>query len=217
VPTAGTSSASTLTEVSQALILNINTGAWPAQPTPPVSTTPPSVTGTADVNGILAASSGEWDLNDLTFAYQWSADGAPIAGATSSTLLVTPALSAKSVTVTVTASTEGLPAGSATATPVTIRNIPAWNKSTVYDSGDRVIYNGKLFEALWWAQNQKPGDPYGAWQELAVTADGATAWSASRVFNTGDQAVYQGKVYKAQWWTRNQVPGDPYGPWKLVG
>ncbi|MGI5243957.1 ExeM/NucH family extracellular endonuclease [Dactylosporangium sp. CA-139066] len=93
---------------------------------------------------------------------------------------------------------------------------PAWSKSTVYNAGDKVSYNGSTWQALWWTQNQAPGDPYGPWQQIVTSPDGTAVWTASRVFTTGDVVVYQGKKYVAKWWTRNQAPGDPYGPWKPV-
>ncbi|WP_239133504.1 ExeM/NucH family extracellular endonuclease [Rugosimonospora africana] len=91
---------------------------------------------------------------------------------------------------------------------------PAWNASTVYNNGDTVTYQGSTWQAMWWTQNQKPGDPYGPWEQMSTAADGTAIWTPSRVFNTGDVVVYQGKKYVAQWWTRNQAPGQPYGPWK---
>ncbi|GIF45762.1 enterochelin esterase-like enzyme [Asanoa ferruginea] len=182
----------------------------------PVAQTAPSISGAAEVNGVLTAEPGTWDVENTTFGYQWSADGQAIAGATSAKLVVTPGLSGKAVTVTVTASAAGRPDGSATSQPVAITAVAAWNSTAVYNTGDLVIYQGKLFQAGWWTQNQAPGDPSGSWEELAVTADGSTAWTASRTFNAGDQAYYDGKLYRAQWWTRNQTPGDPNGPWAEV-
>jgi hypothetical protein len=91
---------------------------------------------------------------------------------------------------------------------------PAWNASTVYNDGDMVTYQGATWQAMWWTQNQAPGDPNGPWEQIATAADGTAIWTASRVFTAGDVVVYQGKKYVAQWWTRNQAPGDPYGPWK---
>lgn len=90
-----------------------------------------------------------------------------------------------------------------------------WDPSTVYNTGDRVTYDGKVFEASWWTQGQVPGaSPYGPWQEMAETPDGTAIWTASRIFNTGDIVVHNGKTYRAKWWTRNQEPGDPWGPWE---
>ena len=88
-----------------------------------------------------------------------------------------------------------------------------WNAKAVYTAGDKVAYGGSIWEAAWWTQNQRPGDPYGPWEEIATTADGTALWTASRIFLAGDKAVYHGVTYTAKWWTRDQAPGDPYGPW----
>jgi predicted extracellular nuclease len=93
---------------------------------------------------------------------------------------------------------------------------PAWSASRIYTGGDLVYYNGSTWRALWWTLNQRPGDPYGPWEQLVTAPDGSVVWTPSRIFSAGDVVVYQGKKYVAQWWTRNQVPGQPFGPWKLV-
>ena len=97
---------------------------------------------------------------------------------------------------------------------VTVGLPAAWSASAVYNTGDRVGYQGKLYLACWYTRNQAPGDPQGAWQEIAMTEGGTAVWTASRVFNTGDLAVYNGTVFKAAWYTRDQLPGDPTGPWE---
>lgn len=94
---------------------------------------------------------------------------------------------------------------------------PAWKATTIYNAGDTVTYQGKTWQALWWTQNQKPGDVNGPWMEMASAPDGTALWTPSRIFTAGDVATYQGKKYVAQWWTRNEKPVDsPYGPWKLA-
>ena len=93
---------------------------------------------------------------------------------------------------------------------------PAWDATKAYRAGDLVSFNGSVWRALWWTQNQKPGDPWGPWEQIATTPDGTTLWTASRVFDAGDVVSYQGSRWRAQWWTRNQVPGLPFGPWKPV-
>ncbi len=95
--------------------------------------------------------------------------------------------------------------------------VPGWDASTVYHAGDQVTYDGSTWQALWWTQNQTPGDPYGPWQEMTTAPDGTAIWTASRVFHAGDVVLYQGSRHVAQWYTRNQAPGQPYGPWKPVG
>ncbi|MDT3442954.1 MULTISPECIES: ExeM/NucH family extracellular endonuclease [unclassified Pseudofrankia] len=92
---------------------------------------------------------------------------------------------------------------------------PTWNASTIYNTGNLVTYNGSTWRALWWTQNQKPGDPYGPWEQIATAPDGTALWTPSRIFTSGDVVIYQGKKYIAKWWTRNQAPGDPNGPWQL--
>ena len=97
---------------------------------------------------------------------------------------------------------------------VTLPAAGEWKSNAVYVAGDRVSYDGGLWEASWWTSAQRPGDPYGPWQEIAVDADGRTVWNASRIFDTGDVVVYNGTEYTAKWWTRNQQPGLANGPWK---
>jgi predicted extracellular nuclease len=93
---------------------------------------------------------------------------------------------------------------------------PAWSPATVYTGGELVSFQGSTWKALWWTQNQTPGDPYGPWAQIATAADGTAIWTASRTFTSGDVVLYQGHTYLAQWWTRNQAPGDPNGPWKPI-
>ncbi|MEV4619241.1 carbohydrate-binding protein [Asanoa sp. NPDC049573] len=104
-----------------------------------------------------------------------------------------------------------------TATVTVTVNLPAeWNASKVYNSGDRVAYQGKVFVASWYARNDKPGDPVGPWQELAMTEAGVSIWTPSRIFNGGDVVTHAGKQWRARWYTRNQQPGDPNGPWEEI-
>jgi sialidase-1 len=99
---------------------------------------------------------------------------------------------------------------------VTLPAAAEWKSSAVYLAGNRVSYDGGLWEASWWTSAQRPGDPYGPWQEIAVDSDGRTVWTASRIFDTGDVVVYNGTEYTAKWWTRNQQPdGSPWGPWEV--
>ncbi len=43
-----------------------------------------------------------------------------------------------------------------------------WDKDATYWEGDRVIYNGKEYEAKWWNTNSRPDESgeYGPWREL---------------------------------------------------
>lgn len=74
----------------------------------PVSLTPPTVTGTAQVGQTLTATPGTWNSAALTFGYQWQdcdATGTtctPIAGATASTYVLQPTDANQTVRVVVT-------------------------------------------------------------------------------------------------------------------
>ena len=50
------------------------------------SVTPPAISGQARVGKTLTATGGTWSVDGVTLAYQWNRDGAPIVGATSTTL-----------------------------------------------------------------------------------------------------------------------------------
>lgn len=92
-----------------------------------------------------------------------------------------------------------------------------WSAAAEYDTGDLVRHGGHLWQALWWAGGQEPGQPDGPWGEIAFAPDGAVIWTPTRPFGAGDEVVFQGVGYVAKWWTRNQAPGDPDGPWRLSG
>ncbi len=71
------------------------------------STTAPTVTGTAQVGTPLVASPGTWDPAPDALAYQWTADGTPIEGATTATLTPDATVLGKALAVTVTATRSG--------------------------------------------------------------------------------------------------------------
>ncbi len=82
--------------------------------------TAPSITGQTLEGATLTADPGTWEPETVTpvFTYQWVADGANIAGATSRTYTLTSAEVGKTVTVKVTASANGFDSGTATSAGV---------------------------------------------------------------------------------------------------
>lgn len=101
-------------------VVSVASGEAPP-PAPPVNTAPPVISGAPDVGGTLSATAGQWNTPGLAFAYQWQANGADIAGATSGTYRVVASDQGKAITVVVTATKEGLPPVHATSAAVTIR------------------------------------------------------------------------------------------------
>ncbi|WP_230118948.1 carboxypeptidase regulatory-like domain-containing protein [Arthrobacter sp. Bi83] len=67
----------------------------------------PAITGTAKVGSILTAAPGTWGPAPVTLTYQWKANGVAITGATGSTYKPIPAVSGKTLTVTVTGAKTG--------------------------------------------------------------------------------------------------------------
>ncbi|TNC36551.1 Ig-like domain repeat protein [Mumia zhuanghuii] len=80
------------------------------------ATTKPTITGTPKVGQTLTAATAEFSLEPDSIATQWNAGGAPIAGATSSTLALTAAQVGKKITVTQTA-TKGSDKATVTSDP----------------------------------------------------------------------------------------------------
>ncbi|MFT4110290.1 hypothetical protein [Propionicimonas sp.] len=83
--------------------------AWPYQTTDvPASFMPapwkvPGIGGDPQVDRTLTAVPGTWVPDGATLAYQWTADGRSIAGATASTFVVTPAQLGRGIRVRITA------------------------------------------------------------------------------------------------------------------
>ena len=91
------------------------------EPGTPVNTSPPTISGKAEVGGKLTASPGEWDTDGLAFAYQWQANGVDIPGANKATYKVRAADQGASLTVVVTATKDGVPPGTATSEAVVVK------------------------------------------------------------------------------------------------
>lgn len=86
----------------------------------PINTSLPTITGTPQVGKKLTAHPGTWNVNGLSFAYQWQANGVNISGARSATYKVASADQGKQLTVVVTATKGNLPPGTAVSAAVTV-------------------------------------------------------------------------------------------------
>jgi hypothetical protein len=92
----------------------------------PASNVAPSITGTAKAGQKLSCAAGSWSGPPTDYTYQWSRDGTPIIGATSSIYVVQKLDEGTTLTCTVTASDIaglGKPATSA-GVPVPVPKIP---------------------------------------------------------------------------------------------
>lgn len=100
---------------------------------------------------------------------------------------------------------------------------PAWDANAVYLSGDKVSYNGLIYEAKWWSQNDVPGET-SVWELVGegeeepptetdppeetdppVDSD-YPAWSTDTIYLGGDRVTHDGQTYEALWWTLGENP-----------
>jgi surface antigen len=88
----------------------------PVQPGQLRNTTPPAISGAAQVDSTLQLDTGAWNP-DPTLQVQWYADGQPIPDATGTTLDLGPDLVSRVITAQVTASREGYDPVTVTTTP----------------------------------------------------------------------------------------------------
>ena len=159
----------------------------------------PTVTGTAAVGQTLTASPGTWVPGGVTFGYQWTSDGQPISGATSSTNALTADELDTEVAVVVTASAAGYVDVAVTSPGVTVA-LGAFAPGTPVVSG--TVQFGGLLSATpgSWTPD---ADSY-AYQWLAdgVPIDGAEgSFFTIKVANAGQAISVEVTATKAGYTT----------------
>lgn len=106
---------------------------------------------------------------------------------------------------------------------------PDWQEGAVYNSGDRVVYDGNVYEAKWWSQGDNPANPgnigNNPWKLIGPAEDDGTVsdpvgdypeWEYGKVYVEGDRVRYNGNVYEAKWWIQHATPGTS-DAWKYIG
>ncbi|WP_309303864.1 lytic polysaccharide monooxygenase [Brevibacillus laterosporus] len=86
-----------------------------------------------------------------------------------------------------------------------------WNKDNVYNTGDRVIYEGVEYEAQWWTRGDRP-DSTDVWKQVG---DALQKWNSDKAYQGGAKVSYEGKTYQAKWWTKGEEPSTS-SVWTLV-
>ncbi|KAI1317636.1 hypothetical protein EDD11_008064 [Mortierella claussenii] len=102
-----------------------------------------------------------------------------------------------------------------------------WSASATYNANAQVSYNGRLYTAQWWSQNNIPtagvpwvdngpctgstgpstANPTATPTPGGGNCAGASAYSASTAYSGGAKVTYGGFIYTAQWWTQGETPG----------
>ena len=125
-----------------------------------------------------------------------------------------------------------------------VGKIPDWQSSNVYVAGDKVVYNGKIYQASWWTRGDNPEEQgeVGPWKYVGQAPGNSDngnnttnddnnnnndqqdfgdipIWKSTIAYFAGDKVVYNGKIYQASWWTKDENPEEQgeLGPWKYVG
>ena len=114
-----------------------------------------------------------------------------------------------------------------------VGEIQGWKSSNVYLAGDKVVYNGKIYQASWWTRGDNPEEqndlsPWKYVGEVSGNSDNNNdqqdigdipGWKSSIAYFAGDKVAYNGKIYQALWWTKDENPEeqDDMGPWKYIG
>lgn len=126
-----------------------------------------------------------------------------------------------------------IPFGLGKAQTAHAETLSEWNAKVVYNTGDRVVHNGKIWEAGWYTQNEEPGTTgqWGVWQEKGDASSviiskepevtqGApgqiAAWNSQVIYLEGDIVSHNGKYWKAGWYTIGDEPGTTgqWGVWQ---
>lgn len=137
-------------------------------------TADPSISGTPRVDSTLTAAPGSSTPRSSSTSYTWSADGEPIAGATSSTLDVGPDLAGTRISVSTTSSTPGYApvtrtsAATKAVAPGTLRSVTA---PTI--SGKAAVDSVLTASPGTWSRSDVEADY--AWLVAGTPVPGATA------------------------------------------
>ncbi len=103
-----------------------------------------------------------------------------------------------------------------------------WNNTLEYNTGDKVQYSGKTWEAQWWTKGDQPGTTgqWGVWREISETPpttpeepnSSLQGWSMNSEYNEKNRVMHKGNTWEAQWWTKGDEPGTTgeWGVWKAV-
>ncbi|HEY1687260.1 MAG TPA: hypothetical protein VGF95_00170 [Solirubrobacteraceae bacterium] len=114
---------------------------------------------------------------------------------------------------------------------------PIWKPTIGYPAGYKVVWDGDVYQARWYSEEQRPNIASVEGQETPWLLVGPVlpgehmpriphpkpgtyqAWSARKVYRAGDHVLYRGLPYEAKWYSEGQSPpAEPEGsqstPWK---
>jgi hypothetical protein len=133
----------------------------------------PVISGRAETGATLTAGTGQWSATPSEFSYQWAANGTPIAGATTPSVTVTPAVLGKTLTVTVKATSSSKSATATSAPTAAVTTGPILNRTPPTITGVARVGEQLTATPGTWSANA-PAFTY-RWVVDGATIAGATA------------------------------------------
>ncbi|PML80376.1 N-acetylglucosamine-binding protein GbpA [Enterovibrio norvegicus] len=91
-------------------------------------------------------------------------------------------------------------------------NFPVWTTDSIYTGGDKVSYNGLVWQANYWVTGAEP-DNSDAW---SLVSNMPVPWTQGKAYNGGEQVIFDGELYQAKWWV-NSSPASSPEAWEHKG
>jgi len=116
-------------------------------------------------------------------------------------------------------------------TPPTSGITKAWVAGQYYNAGDKVSYQGKVYQATHGNPGYNPTESTWFWKAVGSTVTppkpttpptlpptpGGDSWVSGQYYNAGDKVTYQGKTYQATHGNPGYNPTESTWFWKAVG
>lgn len=182
------------------------------------ATAPPAITGTPKVDAPLTATPGAWNISRASVTYQWLANGAAIAGATTSKYTPTATQLAARLSVRVTAGRTGYRSGSSVSA-VSAAVAPGTMRTTGAPTITGLAKVGSVLTATGGSWTPAPTGTSIAWFSDGVAIPGATQPTlklAAAQLNHRITAVVTGRRAGYTNATATSAPTAPVGPEKMV-
>jgi subtilisin family serine protease len=180
-------------------VVTVATGEAPA-PEGPVNVAPPVVEGTPQVGKRLTATTGEWEGDGLSFAYQWQRNGEDIAKATTARYTLTKADEGAAISVVVTATDAAGLSASASSEAVQV----AWSSTTKLTLSRSVGFSWQTTTATVRVDSRADAAPAG---EVVIRIDGKKFTTAT-LDASGTAKVSLGKVKRGLHTVTAEYVGD---------
>lgn len=119
---------------------------------------------------------------------------------------------------------------------------PLWRSGRAYEEGDKVVWQGRVYQAKWYSQGEQPDAPVkNVWdtpwrylgpvlesdrqavRDKTPAPDGQRPkWAADTIYVAGDEVEHDKQIFRAKWWTQGDIPQEdpdqPYDhPWEYIG